>query len=83
MFFTFLVRYITGKLSAERVPTVVSIVALTVASLPTGLIPIDVFVVGYMKNSSGQFQPWASDMRDRHDFSTTLLSAYYGIVCSY
>ncbi|KAI9558303.1 hypothetical protein GHT06_015056 [Daphnia sinensis] len=77
MFFTFLVRYVTGKLSAERVPTVVSIVALTMASLPTGLIPIDVFVVGYMKNSTGQFQPWASDMRDRHDFSTTLLSAYY------
>ena len=80
LFFTFLVRYLTGNVVSERVPTVVSIVALTVASLPTGLVPIDVFIVGYMKNSTGQFQPWASDSRDRHDFSTTLLCAYYGIV---
>ncbi|XP_046459227.1 probable lysosomal cobalamin transporter [Daphnia pulex] len=77
LFFTFLVRYLTGNAVSERVPTVVSIVALTVASLPTGLVPIDVFIVGYMKNSSGQFQPWAIDSRDRHDFSTTLLCAYY------
>ena len=80
LFFTFLVRYLTGNAVSERVPTVVSIVALTVASLPTGLVPIDVFIVGYMKNSSGQFQPWAIDSRDRHDFSTTLLCAYYGTV---
>jgi hypothetical protein len=80
LFFTFLVRYLTGNVVSERVPTVVSIVALTVASLPTGLVPIDVFIVGYMKNSSGQFQPWASDTRDRHDFSTTVLCAYYGTV---
>ncbi|EFX78429.1 hypothetical protein DAPPUDRAFT_105179 [Daphnia pulex] len=77
LFFTFLVRYLTGNVVSDRVPTVVSIVALTVASLPIGLVPIDVFIVGYMKNSSGQFQPWAIDSRDRHDFSTTLLCAYY------
>lgn len=48
------------------------------ASLPAGLIPIDVFIVGYMKNATGHFQPWASDPRVRQDISTTVICAYYG-----
>jgi len=57
----------------------VAIVVLTISSLPIGLIPIDVFLVGQMKNATGIFQPWASDEHVRHHISTTVFCSY--IVC--
>ena len=77
-FFIFLVRYLTGSVTPSNLgPTVVSVITLTVASLPSGLIPIDVFIVGYMKNSSGHFQQWASEAV-RQDVVDTILYTYYG-----
>ena len=66
-FFICLIRYLNGNLSSNIGLTAVSIIALTTASLTPGLIPIDIFIVGYMKNSSGAFKPWAVDEQIRDD----------------
>ena len=55
-----------------------SVVALTMASIPVGLIPIDAFLVAYMKNATGTFKPWATDANDRYNVTLPLLCAYYG-----
>lgn len=77
-FYTLLVRYLTGNGGTDSGPVIVSVVSLTLASLPSGLMPIDALLVGYMKNSSGLFEPWASDLRVRQDVSSVLLCSYYG-----
>lgn len=74
-----MVRYLTGTAPSSIGPTVTAVSVLTLASLPTALLPIDIFIVGYMKNVSGDFQSWASDSLVRRDVGTIIMSAYYGM----
>ena len=82
-FFTSIVRYLVGPLKPSSwVPEVICIVILTIASLPSGLVSINAFVIGSMKNSTGYFHPWASGPQVQSDISTIFISVYYGNLIS-
>jgi len=50
------VIYYTSKKNGEWSSTISAIVALSITLLTTALIPVDVFLVSFMKNSNGTFK---------------------------
>ena len=65
-------------MATQFAPKAASVTALVLASVPTALIPVDVFIVSYMKDSTGQFRSWAQDPHVRQDVQNTVLYSYYG-----
>ena len=50
------VRYYMSKYDSEVSSTIASILALTVTLLTSALVPVDIFLVSYMKTSDGTFK---------------------------
>ncbi|XP_064624509.1 probable lysosomal cobalamin transporter [Lineus longissimus] len=80
LFFSFIyIRYFQSKYDSELSSTIVSIFALAVALFTSALVPVDIFLVSFMKNRNGTFKPWANISEDRDSMEDTVLYAYYSL----
>lgn len=57
--------------------TVITALGLAVSLATCALVPVDIFLVSFMKDSDGQFKPWAKQADVRESVENTLLIAYY------
>jgi len=55
----------------------IAVLGLTLALMTSLLVPVDVFLVSYMKNSDGSWKPWAESEEVRESLKSSLLWAYY------
>ncbi|KAK7100447.1 probable lysosomal cobalamin transporter [Littorina saxatilis] len=84
LFSAFYIRYYMSKYDSELSSTLTAIFALSVTLLTSDLVPVDIFLVSYMKNSDGTFKDWANSSTTRSDLESSVLYAYYalyGIIC--
>ncbi|TRY62684.1 hypothetical protein TCAL_04648 [Tigriopus californicus] len=58
--------------------TFFSVLALTITLVSSALVPVDVFLVSYMKESNGTFKTWAQDESVRMGLERSMLFTYYG-----
>eukprot|EP00118_Oscarella_pearsei_P029174 m.3840 g.3840 ORF g.3840 m.3840 type:complete len:553 (+) comp9861_c0_seq1:31-1689(+) len=72
------IRYYQRKRDAELAVTITIVSGLTVSLLTLALVPVDIFGVTEMKNSSGDFQQWALSNLTRDDVGSTFRYMYYG-----
>ncbi|KAK3091500.1 hypothetical protein FSP39_020283 [Pinctada imbricata] len=79
LFATAYVKYFISKYDGTISVTVAAIVAISVTLLTTALIPVDIFLVSYMKTSNGTFQPWAQDTSTRQSLEKSVEYAYYSL----
>ncbi|XP_005110319.1 probable lysosomal cobalamin transporter [Aplysia californica] len=77
LFSGFYVRYYMSKYDSEVSTTITAIIALTITLLTSALVPVDIFLVSYMKDSDGMFKDWANSSSVRDETEDTVLIAYY------
>ncbi|XP_064605243.1 probable lysosomal cobalamin transporter [Liolophura sinensis] len=73
------IRYFMSKYDSELSTTLTAIICLAVALMTSILVPVDIFLVSYMKASNGTFKPWANDSQTRTDLEESITYAYYGL----
>lgn len=73
------VKYFISKRDGTLSTTLSSVVALSVTLLTTALIPVDVFLVSFMKNTDGTFKDWAVSNETRQSLETSVSDAYYSL----
>ena len=61
----------------SRVTTLITIASLFFTLISAFLVPVDVFLVSYMKNPNGTYKDWASSPGVRADLQWSVLQAYY------
>lgn len=71
------IKYYMSKTESEWSTTISAIVALSITLLTTALIPVDVFLVSFMKNSDGSFKDWATLNTTRNSMEESVLVGYY------
>jgi len=57
--------------------SIIAVLGLFISLVTTILVPVDVFLVSYMKNSDGSWKPWAEDADVRKSLEDSILYAYY------
>ena len=72
------VRYFQSKYDSEMCSTIASILGVAVALLTTALVPVDIFLVSFMKDNDGNFKSWAQNNETRQSVENGVLYAYYG-----
>ncbi|XP_053210597.1 probable lysosomal cobalamin transporter isoform X1 [Panonychus citri] len=72
----YLSRY-RNRYESERSSFVTSVISLTIVMITSALLPVDIFLVSYMKSSNGMFQPWASELSVRESIENSVLYCYY------
>ncbi|NWT12310.1 LMBD1 protein, partial [Vireo altiloquus] len=70
------VRKYQSRRESEVVSTITAIFALAVALITSALLPVDIFLVSYMKNENGTFKVWA-DANVSRQIEDTVLYGYY------
>ncbi|XP_061181759.1 probable lysosomal cobalamin transporter [Saccostrea echinata] len=73
------VKYFISKRDGTISSTLSSVVALSVTLLTTALIPVDVFLVSFMKNTDGTFKDWAVSNTTRQSLENSISDAYYSL----
>ena len=65
--------------SQDKAPgsSAIAVLGLTLALMTSLLVPVDVFLVSYMKNPDGSWKPWAESEEVRESLKSSLLWAYY------
>ncbi|XP_041357046.1 probable lysosomal cobalamin transporter [Gigantopelta aegis] len=71
------VRYYMSKYDSEVSSTIAAILALTVTLLTSALVPVDIFLVSYMKTSDGGFKEWANNSATRTSLEESVLYGYF------
>ncbi|EDO26610.1 predicted protein, partial [Nematostella vectensis] len=56
------------------------IIALFIALMTTALVPVDIFLVSYMKNDDGSWKPWSANRMNRDDIEETAVATTYYIL---
>ncbi|KAJ7341545.1 hypothetical protein JRQ81_005774 [Phrynocephalus forsythii] len=70
------VRKYQSRRESEVISTITSIFALAIALITSALLPVDIFLVSYVKNQNGTFKDWANANVTRQ-IEDTVLYAYY------
>ncbi|NWS82357.1 LMBD1 protein, partial [Toxostoma redivivum] len=70
------VRKYQSRRESEVISTITAIFALAVALITSALLPVDIFLVSYMKNQNGTFKVWA-DANVSKQIEDTVLYGYY------
>ncbi|KAM6460034.1 lysosomal cobalamin transport escort protein LMBD1 isoform 1-T1 [Liasis olivaceus] len=70
------VRKYQSRRESEVISTITSIFALAIALITSALLPVDIFLVSYVKNQNGTFKDWA-DANVTRQIEDTILYAYY------
>ncbi|XP_069742242.1 lysosomal cobalamin transport escort protein LMBD1 isoform X2 [Narcine bancroftii] len=71
------IRRYQSQQESEVVSTITAICALALALITSSLLPVDIFLVSYMKDSTGSFKEWAADNVTRKNVEDTVLYGYY------
>ncbi|KAL4640919.1 putative lysosomal cobalamin transporter [Arapaima gigas] len=71
------IRKYQSRQESEVVSTITAICALAVALITSALLPVDIFLVSYMKYSNGTYKEWAASNETRGQIEDTVLYGYY------
>ncbi|KAL9980898.1 hypothetical protein ACROYT_G009538 [Oculina patagonica] len=77
IFSWFYIRFYQDHAQSEVSSTLTGIVALAITLLTIALVPVDIFLVSYMKNADGTWKEWSADKTVRNDFADTTAVGYY------
>ncbi|KAL4237090.1 putative lysosomal cobalamin transporter [Mactra antiquata] len=77
IFSSIYIKYFMTRRESEWSTTLTAISALSITLMTTALIPVDVFLVSFMKNSDGTFKDWAMDNATRSSIEQSVLVGYY------
>ncbi|KAM7173828.1 lysosomal cobalamin transport escort protein LMBD1 isoform 2-T2 [Macrochelys suwanniensis] len=70
------VRKYQSRRESEVISTITAIFALAIALITSALLPVDIFLVSYVKNQNGTFKEWA-DTNVTRQIEDTVLYGYY------
>uniref|UniRef100_A0A8C4VB01 Lysosomal cobalamin transport escort protein LMBD1 n=1 Tax=Falco tinnunculus TaxID=100819 RepID=A0A8C4VB01_FALTI len=70
------VRKYQSRRESEVISTITAIFALAIALISSALLPVDIFLVSYMKTQNGTFKDWA-DANVSRQIEDTVLYGYY------
>uniref|UniRef100_A0A667YU81 Lysosomal cobalamin transport escort protein LMBD1 n=1 Tax=Myripristis murdjan TaxID=586833 RepID=A0A667YU81_9TELE len=62
---------------SEVVSTITAICALAIALITSALLPVDIFLVSFMKYPNGTYKEWAANNETRGQIEDTVLYGYY------
>jgi len=79
IFSFFYIRYFQSKYESEVSSSIVSMLGLVVVLLTTAVIPVDIFLVAFMKDDQGHFKPWAESNETRQSLQQDVLYTYYAM----
>ncbi|XP_074637159.1 putative lysosomal cobalamin transporter [Acropora palmata] len=79
----FYIRFYQDHSQTEVSSTLTAIFALTVTLLTTALVPVDIFIVSYMKHDNGTWKDWCVDGSVRKDFEETSVTTVYYVLYSF
>lgn len=79
----FYIRFYQDHSQTEVSSTLTAIFALTVTLLTTALVPVDIFIVSYMKHDNGTWKDWCVDASVRKDFEETSVTTVYYVLYSF
>ncbi|KAJ8248167.1 hypothetical protein GJAV_G00239070 [Gymnothorax javanicus] len=71
------VRKYQSRQESEVVSTITAICALAIALITSALLPVDIFLVSYMKYPNGTYKEWAASNDTRAPVVNTVLYGYY------
>ncbi|XP_062864960.1 lysosomal cobalamin transport escort protein LMBD1 [Trichomycterus rosablanca] len=71
------VRRYQSRQESEVVSTITAMCALAVALITSALLPVDIFLVSFMKSPNGTYKDWAASNETRVRIEDTVLHAYY------
>eukprot|EP00106_Octopus_bimaculoides_P012063 XP_014779505.1 PREDICTED: probable lysosomal cobalamin transporter [Octopus bimaculoides] len=77
LFSTFYVRHFISKYDSECSSTMAAIIGLSAALVTSAIVPVDIFLVSYMKDSDGHFRDWANSSSARDHVTNSVLISYY------
>lgn len=77
VFSTIYVRHFMSKYDSECSSTLAAVLGLSTALVTSSLVPVDIFLVSYMKDSSGNFREWANNSSIRDMVEQSVLISYY------
>ncbi|CAL8299923.1 unnamed protein product [Merluccius merluccius] len=73
----FYIRKYQSRQESEAVSTITAICALAIALITTALLPVDIFLVSFMKYPNGTYKDWAESNETRGQIENTVLCGYY------
>uniref|UniRef100_A0A8C6NKT1 Lysosomal cobalamin transport escort protein LMBD1 n=1 Tax=Nothobranchius furzeri TaxID=105023 RepID=A0A8C6NKT1_NOTFU len=71
------IRKFQSRQDSEVVSTVTAICALAIALITSALLPVDIFLVSFMKYPNGTYKEWATSNETRGQIEATVLYGYY------
>ncbi|XP_020623548.1 probable lysosomal cobalamin transporter [Orbicella faveolata] len=77
IFSWFYIRFYQDHAQSEVSSTLTGILALAITLLTIALVPVDIFLVSYMKNSDGTWKDWSTNGTMRDEFEQTIAVGYY------
>uniref|UniRef100_A0A673ZQR0 Lysosomal cobalamin transport escort protein LMBD1 n=1 Tax=Salmo trutta TaxID=8032 RepID=A0A673ZQR0_SALTR len=73
------IRKYQSRQESEVISTITAICALAIALITSALLPVDIFLVSYMKHPNGTYKEWAESNETRGQIEDTVLYAYYSL----
>ncbi|GFS36963.1 probable lysosomal cobalamin transporter [Trichonephila inaurata madagascariensis] len=85
LFSTLYVKRFRCRSERDRCSSMIVTIGISIALLSASLLPVDVFLVSYMKNSDGTFKEWATNSTRQavEDSVTYTYYSLYGIILFY
>lgn len=77
LFAIFYIRYYQSRFESEVCSVLSSIAGLAVILMVCALLPVDIFLVSFMKTPEGEFKDWAADKDARESIQNAVLYTYY------
>uniref|UniRef100_A0A8C7X0P0 Lysosomal cobalamin transport escort protein LMBD1 n=1 Tax=Oryzias sinensis TaxID=183150 RepID=A0A8C7X0P0_9TELE len=71
------IRKFQSRQESEVVSTITAICALAIALITSALLPVDIFLVSFMKHPNGTYKEWAANNETREQIENTVLHGYY------
>ncbi|XP_073729703.1 lysosomal cobalamin transport escort protein LMBD1 [Misgurnus anguillicaudatus] len=71
------IRKYQSRQESEVISTITAICALAIALITSALLPVDIFLVSFMKTPNGTYKDWAANNETRQQIENTVLYGYY------
>ncbi|XP_030627358.1 lysosomal cobalamin transport escort protein LMBD1 [Chanos chanos] len=71
------IRKYQSRQESEVISTITAICALAIALITSALLPVDIFLVSFMKYPNGTYKEWAANNETRKQIEDTVLYGYY------
>ncbi|KAI1297892.1 putative lysosomal cobalamin transporter [Halotydeus destructor] len=76
--FIYLRRY-RNPYESDTISFITCVFSLIVVLITSALLPVDIFLVSYMKQPDGEFKDWAANQTAREAIEDTVLYSYYSL----